>query len=166
MHYLHSRQPHSIASQLLNLKQRMQPITRSIDGAVFKCSLLSSFMPSPHMGAFDWMSYRLQFPFYSHLGHWILDVVIMPLQNDNFKRFLHFYFLHFSFNLTFIGESMIWITLFGATSYIHSMGLPSETLRVVNRCLGWQFSSVWPSGPVTLIQSIVFLTTATLSIST
>lgn len=58
--------------------------------------------------------------------------------------FLHLFFLHLRWSLTLIGESFICMTLLGATYYIYYMGLPYDTFKVVNRCLGWQFSSVDP----------------------
>lgn len=45
-----------------------------------------------------------------------------------------------------------------------STGLPSDMERVVKRYCGGQCSSDCPSGLVILMQSMVFLTNATLSI--
>lgn len=73
----------------------------------------------------------LQVPFASHPEHYIADIFKTPLQ-----ALIFIYFLqdrHFKVTLSFIGESEIWITLFGATSYIASTGRPSETVKVENK---------------------------------
>jgi hypothetical protein len=73
--------------------------------------------------------------------------------------------LHFSRKLALMGESVTCMILLGATSSMLSAGRPSETVKVVNRSCGGQWMTDCPSGVVTLMQSRVFLTKATLLIS-
>jgi len=63
-----------------------------------------------------------------------------------------------------MGDPSIWITLLGATSYIISTGLPSETVSVENRYCGGQCNSDCPSGLMICIESVVLRMNAILSI--
>lgn len=151
-----------MAEQLVNLRQTTHPMMRRMDGAGSTVSLGSNLFPSPHIGALQSASIKVQ-SFPSQPGHSIVPIEIIPLQHVIFIFLLHP--LHFSLKWAFMGEPLICMNLLGATSSIFSAGWPSETVNVVNSSCGGQFSSEFPSGVMTLMRSRVFLTKATLLIS-